>query len=677
MPVSPSRPEAAIDILHGVTIVDPYRWLEDRRSPATQEWIDHQRCIHDEYFSRTCGLDTIQSRVQKYLNAETVDQPARIGNRLFFRRMAERQEQPCICVRDLETGIERILVDPAEQGPFAAVAIYRISEDGTVLAYALKCGGQRSQELHFVDVNNGRISGGFLEAGITRGLAFASDSSGFYYCQDPEAPSKQSRTHDIRFHRFEEGIENDPLLFSVPRTECSRLLLVSDHVHLGAIFLRESGSEMQLDFYMASRGRDRLWQPVCLGRTPSFSPFLHQGRVYALSFASDSSGEILELRDDGSEGSVLVPPWRAVIRSLHLARERLYVCYEVDCKTLIHSWTWKGEFLGPLPEQPEGTFTLLPSFTGDSDALFFSHESFSKRTSIREYDEVSGCYLPSEVQTEEPEDHPFHVERVTYLARDGTSIPMWLVALAGKDKRECRPTILTGYGGFGLSMTPRFSVLVTVMLGLGCVFALPSIRGGSEFGREWQEAARRRKRQVAYDDFLAAAEWLCANGVTEPRHLAIFGGSNAGLLVGAAMTQRPTLFRAVLCIAPLLDMLRYERFGDARKWREEYGTIDDAEDFNALKAYSPYHRIADKVNYPAILFVTGDKDAQCDAAHVRKMAALLQGREAQRNPILVDYGAERGHSATLPLHVRVDALTKRIAFFCRELGIDPSSGELP
>ncbi len=676
MPVSPPRSEPAIDVMHGATIVDPYRWLEDRGAPATQEWIDKQRRIHDEYFSRVCGLDAIQSRVLEFLGAETVDQPARVGNRLFFRRRTQRQEQPCICTRDLETGMERILVDPAERGPLASVAIHRISEDGTRLAYALKCGGQRTEELHFVDVSNGRVINEFLEASITRGLAFASDNSGFYYCHEPEAASKQHHTHDIRFHRFGQRLEDDNLLFSVPRAEGSRLFLVSDPVHLGAIFLRENGSGMELDFYMASRRNDRIWRPLCQGRTPSYSPFLHQGGVYALSFAGDPLGEILKLRDNGSEGRVLVPAWRTAIRGLHFARERLYVCYEIELKTVIHSWTWEGEFLGLLPEQPEGTFTLLPSYTDDSDALFFSHESFSKRASIREYDEVNSRYLPSAVQAEEPEDHPFHVERVTYPGRDGTPIPMWLVSLAGVEARGCRPTILTGYGGFGLSMTPRFSVLVAVMLAFGCVFALPSIRGGSEFGREWREAARRRNRQVAFDDFLAAAEWLCSSGVTEPGRLAIFGGSNAGLLVGAAMTQRPSLFRAVLCIAPLLDMLRYEQFGDARKWREEYGTIDDAEDFQALQAYSPYHRIADEVNYPATLFVTGDKDAQCDPAHVRKMAALLQGRDAQRNPILVDYDAERGHSACLPLHMRVDALTRRIAFFCRELTIDQSSGGL-
>jgi prolyl oligopeptidase len=311
----------------------------------------------------------------------------------------------------------------------------------------------------------------------------------------------------------------------------------------------------------------------------------------------------------------------------------------------------------------------LQSYTSDSDALFFSHQSFSESPSILEYCATTNSYLPWSKQKGPENDHRHHVQRVSYPSKDGTPIPIWLVARDPFKANECRPTILTGYGGFGTPMTPRFSVLVSVMLELGCVFALPNLRGGSEFGREWHEAARRRKRQVAFDDFIAAAEWLCGQGITQPDRLAIFGGSNSGLLVAAAMTQRPDLFRAVLSIAPILDMIRYERFGDARKWREEYGTIENADDFHALYAYSPYHHVSEDVNYPSTLFVSGDKDTQCDPAHVRKTAARLQNRSLQTNPILVDYSIERGHTPALPLSVRIEALTRRIAFLCHELGI--------
>lgn len=228
---------------------------------------------------------------------------------------------------------------------------------------------------------------------------------------------------------------------------------------------------------------------------------------------------------------------------------------------------------------------------------------------------------------------------------------------------------MTSYGGFGISITPQFSVLATIMMELGAVFALPRIRGGGDFGASWHEAGRARNRQTAIDDFGAAAQWLCAENITSPTRLAIFGGSNAGLLVGAAMTQWPGLFRAVLCIAPLLDMVRYECFDQAINWQAEYGSVGNAEDFYALHAYSPYHHVRRNVNYPATLFVSGDRDERCNPAHVRKMAARLQERAAQNNPILVDYSAERGHSPVLPLSVRIDALTRRLAFLTRELEI--------
>ena len=239
---------------------------------------------------------------------------------------------------------------------------------------------------------------------------------------------------------------------------------------------------------------------------------------------------------------------------------------------------------------------------------------------------------------------------------------------------------MTSYGGFGVAMTPKFSVLVAVMMELGVIFALPHIRGGGEFGKAWHEAGRARNRQAAIDDFVAAADWLCKHRATTPSQLGIFGGSNSGLLVGAAMIQRPDLFSAVLCIAPLLDMVRYEHFDQAVKWHREYGTVEDPDDFRALYSYSPYHHVQQGTNYPATMFVSGDKDDRCNPAHVRKMAALLQERAAQESPVIVDYSDERGHSPVMPLSVRIVALTRRIAFLCHELKISlPNGGwdELP
>jgi len=251
---------------------------------------------------------------------------------------------------------------------------------------------------------------------------------------------------------------------------------------------------------------------------------------------------------------------------------------------------------------------------------------------------------------------------------------MSLVGLEGMNKDLPRPVVMTAYGGFGVTLTPQFSVFVTVLMECGFFLAIPEIRGGADRGRLWYEAARARNRQIAFDDFIAAADWLCSEGITDSSKLAIFGGSNSGILVGAALTQRPDLFRAALCVAPLLDMVRYHLFDRARIWANEYGTAEDQDDFRALFAYSPYHHIDDNVNYPAVLFVCGDQDTRCNPAHARKMTARLEGRPAQQYPILIDHSPERGHAPTMPLSVRAEALTNRIAFICHELAVPAPQG---
>jgi prolyl oligopeptidase len=231
----------------------------------------------------------------------------------------------------------------------------------------------------------------------------------------------------------------------------------------------------------------------------------------------------------------------------------------------------------------------------------------------------------------------------------------------------CHPTIMTSYGGFGASITPQFSVFVAFLVEHGCLFALPTIRGGSEFGAEWHNAAKCRNRQAAFNDFLSAAEWLIATRRTKPKALAIFGGSNSGLLVGAALTQRPDLFRAVVCIAPILDMLRYHLFDGAHVWRDEFGTAEDADDFAALSRYSPYHQVRDGTAYPATMIISGDADGSCNPLHARKMTARLQAANSSIGPIILDYNQLRGHSPVLPLSERIEALTDRMAFLCEQL----------
>jgi prolyl oligopeptidase len=363
-----------------------------------------------------------------------------------------------------------------------------------------------------------------------------------------------------------------------------------------------------------------------------------------------------------------------MLRQFVMAVQKVFVLSQNGSHSSIQSWSHRGEELPVFDLPPDETVGLFPDL-GDGNSIFLSCESFTRPPDIFEY-------IPARSELSvwhESSPHcaltDFTVRRATYSSVDGAEIPITLVGYqASSDSKSPVPVIMTSYGGFGVPMTPQFSVLVALMLARGAIFAIPHIRGGGEFGKAWHNAGRRRNRQTSFDDFFAAAEWLCRAGITSPSQLAIFGGSNSGLLVGVAMTQRPELFRAVLCIAPLLDMIRYEHFDQAMKWREEYGSCESTEDFQALYAYSPYHRIQDNTKYPVVLFVVGDKDDRCNPLHVRKMAARLLENSAQANPVLVDYSDERGHSPVLPLNVRIDALAHRIAFLCRELNLPFADG---
>jgi prolyl oligopeptidase len=303
------------------------------------------------------------------------------------------------------------------------------------------------------------------------------------------------------------------------------------------------------------------------------------------------------------------------------------------------------------------------------DTLFYQFSSFAHPPAIFSYRPDVGLHELWAEGAGSVDISSIEINRVRYPSKDGTLVPMFLVSRKDAIAKGPGPVFLTAYGGFGTSITPRFTAYATVLMELGCVFAVANVRGGSEFGRQWHEAAKRQKRQTAIDDFVAAADWLLAENIAAPGKVATGGGSNAGLLVGAALTQRPDLFRAVLCLGPLLDMLRYHKFDKASYWIDELGSADIEADFHALRAYSPYHRVRDGVAYPAVMFISGDADTRCNPMHTRKMVARLQAANFSGHPILLEYKPTWGHVPVQPLTTRIEALTERLLFLCHELDL--------
>ena len=661
-----STPVPFEEAIHGVLVPDPYRWLEDRSLRETKEWIRTQQQRCDQYFANCRELDVIRSRVRAYLDIETIDQPIRIDGRYFYRRRKQGEEQACIYVRDTVSGAQRLLFDPSTLGPFASIAIHQVSDDGSLLAYELKQGGSGRSAIHILEVSTGRTLSDCVDVGYVRGFSFDPSLRSFCYCQE-EPESHEDFT--IRTHLF--GSEpNDEICFHRNRTRGSRLFLIADEIHLGSIWSHQHGGRPVIDFWIANRNTPTSWNMVFANREAPYLPILRHGRIFGLSLGGSMNGSLVELSRDGHQVRTVIPQQEPMIRQLVVVNDRLYVNLLDRFRHTVQCWSFEGNYLGSLDTPVEGTLQLLPSRTIAATSLFYTHESFTQppRTFelMTEGEETMLWHQSDGV----PDIRSGLVRKSVYLSKDGTKIPISIV----EPERSAvqlpeGPAVMTGYGGFGTPMTPRYSVLVAVMVSLGTVFLLPHIRGGGEFGKEWHDSARRRRRQVAFDDFIAAAEWACSQRLATPEKLAIFGGSNSGLLVGVAVTQRPDLFRAALCIAPLLDMVRYEILDQSARWEQEYGTVADLEDFTAIYAYSPYHHVRQDTSYPAMMFVSGDKDDRCSPAHVRKMAARLQEGEAQSFPVVVDYSEERGHSPALPLEVRIDALARRIAFLCEELDI--------
>lgn len=657
--------------IHGIAVKDPYRWLEERDCPATDRWLADQHNRYADYFRKLGSLDSLRNHVRALLAAETIDQVGKVRDLYFYRKRLAGEQQASIYVMTSKGREERRLVGPSAETPFESISIHRVAQDASLVAYEIKQGGEHSKSIYIADVDTGTILPDHLDRGLARGFAFRSSGDGFYYCHDIATdPALVGRDHEIRFHPFGAAATEDSVLLRLPRVELNKLVLISDGQMLGAIHCHSQGNDPFVDFYVAEQDRHDIWTCVGVNYPSPFIPFLYHGRIFAESIERTPNGEIVELnRADGLPLRVVVPVCREKIGDHAIAGNCLFVYYLSSGASTVRIWSLAGEFLGALPLDEENSWRIIPGYSNDADELLLRCESFTRPPSLFCWRPLTSQFVVVHQRKAPAHDSSTTVQKVRYTSRDGAEIAMSLVGPEDSLRLGNRPIIMTAYGGFGATMRPRFSPFVSMMIELGFLFALPEIRGGGEHGPEWHEVARGRKRQVAFEDFIEAAEWLCEKGIGNPQKVAIFGGSNSGILVGAAITQRPDLFRAALCIAPLLDMVRYHLFDRALIWANEFGTADNADDFRALLAYSPYHHIKEDVNYPAVLFVSGDQDSRCNPAHARKMAARLQKRAAQRYPVLLDHSTERGHAPTMPLSVRIDGLTNRIAFLCHELGV--------
>jgi prolyl oligopeptidase len=663
--------EPITEILHGVSVVDPYRWLEDQESPRTREWLERQTRYARAYLDKIPGRQSIRERITEFLAVETYDCLQLVGNCYFFRKRLPDQEQPCIYMRKGADGEDQLLVDPTVRGTgrFTAVKPLCASHDGRLLLYEVKEGGERTGTFELLDIATRTRLPDLLPRGYLRGFAFAPDCKSFYYVHEAMG-AKRPFYRAAYQHVLGTPSSDDREIFFAGEDEKIRLAFTAGKTRL-AFFVYRFNEKTVSDVYFKSFEDKSAAEPIFRGISYSLGLRLLDDKILAITDHDAPNRRIVEIRlQEGGE-----PKWIDIVResdmmikSWFLAGDSIFVSYAKDMAHRVFAFDLLGNKISELQVGDDETFTMVGG-SPDNDELLFQTESFTEPLGLFRFSTKSRIRNRWARTTSPLNAANYAHSQVFYTSKDGTRVPMYLVGRRDVLEASDNPTIMTSYGGYGMSMTPQFSVFVAFLMERGCLFALPNIRGGSEFGVQWHNSAKRRNRQTAYDDFLCAAEWLIKSGHTHPKKLAIFGGSNSGLLVGAAMTQRPDLFRAVVCMVPVLDMLRYHLFDGAHVWKDEFGTADDPEDFEALSKYSPYHQVRDGVAYPATMIVSGDADRNCNPLHARKMTARLQAANASEHPIFLDYSAFRGHSPVLPLSERINALTDRMAFLCDQLQV--------
>jgi prolyl oligopeptidase len=672
----PTRRDDVVELLHGDRIPDPYRWLEDGEGPETRDWTDAQNALTEAYFAESPRRAQIRRRLQELLAIGALGTPTPAHGRYFYQRREGSQNQPVLYVRDGVDGADRVLLDPNALNAEGTTALdwWHASEDGALLAYGLSENGTEESVLHVLDVASGALRPDRIPHTRAADVAWLPDANGFYYTRFPRpdaVPEGEEHYHRaVYFHRLGTDPARDDLVFQPAAKEHWPGVSLSPDGRW--LLISVSRTFEQTDLWLQDRHAGT--PPVAVARDlPAlFDAGVLDGVVYIRTNLRAPTYGLYRLnaeRPDLAELRELVPPRPdAVLDGASVAGDHLLLTYLEKATSRLRIARRDGSAVREHALPGLGSLFGLGT-EWDGDELFYGFSSYTVPPSVYRID------LATEKETlwrrVEADVHPerYEVRQVTYPSKDGTPVTMFLVQPRGAALDGSNPAYLTGYGGFNISMAPGFSRSLMLWLERGGVVAIPNLRGGGEYGESWHQAGMLAKKQNTFDDFIAAAEWLIANGYTSPDRLAAAGGSNGGLLMGAVLTQRPELFRAVVVQVPLLDMLRYHRFLIARLWIPEYGDPDDPEQFRWLRAYSPYHHVRDGVQYPAVLLATAEGDTRVDPMHARKMTARLQAATGSGRPVLLRLESKAGHGAGKPLSKVLDELTDTWTFVFRELDV--------
>lgn len=681
-PPPPTRRDDIVDVLHGVEVSDPFRWLETADDPSVRAWVsaqnDHTRAVLDALPGRAA----LHARLTGLLRSGSSVACSVAGDRVFSLERWGHHDQAVLVVRSaLRPGMARALIDPVavEGDATAAIDWYHPSPDGRLVAYGLSTNGDERSTLRIIEVG----SGGHLPDTITdtraASVAWAPDGSAFAYTRYPHAGEVPDDERDywrkVYWHVIGTASERDPLVWGeLPDKTAWPVVSLSDDGQW--LLVHVSSGWSRVDVHLIDR------------RTGSSTAMIEG--IEAVSSFQVVGDEVVGITTlDADRGRVvsapLVAAWHdnwctivseseSVLEAMAATRDSLIVLRSIAAVAYLDQFHHDGTHRAPI-EMPD--LGSLAGLTGSvrRDEAFVSFTSFTRPPTLLRWrpGEVTDWSRLSE--SDAAGDGPqgsYVVDQVLYPSSDGTEVAMFLIRAEGTRPDPATPCVLTGYGGFAVSMGPAYSAAVVEVCDAGGLYAVANLRGGSEHGEAWHRAGMRERKQQSFDDFTAAADWLVDQGLTSRRRLAIRGGSNGGLLMGAAITQHPDLCAAAQIAVPLLDMVRYHQFLIARLWIPEYGDPDVAEEFAWLHAYSPYHHVGDGTCYPAVLLTTAEDDSRVDPLHARKMAARLQEATAcgDEHPILLREEAQAGHGQGKPVSRQAAELADVLAFLWWQLGVD-------
>ena len=663
-----TRQDNVKEVIHGVEIVDPYRWLEDQDGKETRDWVAAQNAYTHSLLDKLPQRTGISRRLMEMLKHDTIGSPLEENGYYFFTRKGADQDLPSLYRRKGPSGPDELLIDPLPMSAdhTTSVGIDDVTSDGSLMIYSVRHGGEDEIELHIKDLNAHHDLPEVFPRALYMGTSWKKDKSGFYY-----TVGRRDSGRRIYYHALGSEISKDAVIFGEG---------YGQDTWLGAN-VSEDGRYLLIDV-QAGWAKNELFiqdlrdggpiHPLITGLNAHFTARFAGDFLFVQTDWQAPHNRILkiDLRDPKQEKwQEVVPTAQDSIQSFALIGGKLFVNYMHNVTSRIAIFSPEGKAMGEVALPSLGSAGIFGRWDKDEGVLSFS--SYTTPGSIYRYSASTGkrdLWFRSPVPFDSDR---YEMEQVWYASKDGTRVPMFLVHRKGYKPDGKTPTILYGYGGFNVSLTPQFRTDASWWVEQGGVYAVANLRGGSEFGEAWHKAGMLEKKQNVFDDFIAAAEWLIKNKYTNPEKLAISGGSNGGLLMGAVVTQRPELFRAVICDHPDLDMVRYY------KWTRnnnppallEYGNAADPEQFKFLYAYSPYQHVQPKTNYPAVLFTSGDADTRVPPEQARKMAARMQSATSSGRPVLLLYDTKAGHSGGRPFSQVVDELSLKFAFLEWQLGM--------